>query len=63
MKPTCKLIGEDGNIYNLIGIASQTLKENGLADKAKEMQHRITGGEAHSYSEALAIIMEYVEVE
>lgn len=43
-KPDCPLIGEDGNIYNLMGIASRTLRENGMADKAKEMTTRITQG-------------------
>lgn len=31
-KPDCPLIGQDGNIFNLMGIASRTLKQNGLAD-------------------------------
>lgn len=35
-KPDCPLIGQDGNIFNLMGIASRTLKQNGLADQAKE---------------------------
>lgn len=62
-KPTCKLIGENGNIFNLIGIASRTLKQSGLKELAAEMQKRITNGEAGSYDAALQIIMEYVEVE
>lgn len=62
-KPTCKLIGANGNIFNLIGIASRTLVENGLSDQAEEMSKRIMGGEAGSYDEALHIIMEYVEIE
>lgn len=62
-KPTCKLSGEDGNIFNLIGIANRTLKENGSLEMAREMQKRIIEGEAGSYDEALRIIMEYVEVE
>lgn len=33
-KPDCPLIGQDGNIFNLMGIASRTLKEHGLADQA-----------------------------
>ena len=60
-KPRCKLIGEDGNIFNLIGIAARTLKRNNQADKANEMIHRITQGEVKNYSEALAIICEYVD--
>ena len=62
-KPKCKLIGEDGNIFNLIGIASRTSKKNGQVMQANEMTRRITqDGEAKSYDEALAIIMEYVDV-
>lgn len=58
-KPRCKLVGEDGNIFNLIGIASRALKQAGLMDQAKEMQNKVfqSGG----YEEALAIICEYVE--
>ena len=59
-KPRCKLIGEDGNIFNLMGIASRTLKEAGMKDKADEMVKRIM--ESGSYMEALAIISEYVEI-
>lgn len=60
MKPECKLIGENGNIFNLMGIASRTLKDHGLKDEAKEMRDRIMG--CGSYPEALGIIAEYVEV-
>ena len=62
MKPKCRLIGEDGNIFNLMGIATITLKKAGEAEKAKEMTRRITT-EAKSYDEALQILMEYVDVE
>ncbi len=61
MKSKCKLVGKDGNIFNLMGIASRTLKEAGLKEKADEMIQRIT--KSKSYDEALGIIMEYVEVE
>ena len=37
VKPDCPLIVENGNIYNLVGIASRTLKRNGLSDEASEM--------------------------
>ena len=33
-KPKCPLIGQDGNIFNLMGIASKTLKRNGMYDEA-----------------------------
>ena len=38
-KPDCKLIGEDGNIFNLMGLAARTLRHNGLAEQATEMCH------------------------
>lgn len=60
MKPRCKLIGEDGNIFNLLGIASKTLKEADLEDEADEMASRVY--KSKSYTEALGIISEYVEV-
>ena len=59
-KPDCPLIGQDGNIFNLMGIASRTLKENGMATQAKEMCGRITS--SGSYAEALNIIGEYVNI-
>ena len=60
IKPKCPLIGADGNIYNLMGIASNTLKHNGLRDEAKEMYSRVTS--SGSYEEALCIIGEYVDI-
>jgi len=59
-KPVCKLVGQNGNIYNLIGLAAKALIKNGQNDKADEMKGRVFG--AMSYSDALCIIMEYVEV-
>ena len=60
VKPDCELIGQDGNIFNLMGIASHTLKQNGMADEAKEMCSRVTS--SGSYCEALNIIGEYVNI-
>jgi hypothetical protein len=45
-----------------MGIVSKTLKEAGEPKKAEEMIQRITK-EAKSYDEALAMLMEYVDVE
>lgn len=60
-KPKCKLVGQNGNIFNLIGIAQRVLKENGQNEQAKELANKIMTT-AKSYDEALQIIMEYVEV-
>ena len=59
-KPECDLVGEDGNVFNLISIASRTLKRAGLKDQAEEMSKKCF--QASSYDEALQIIMSYVEV-
>ena len=59
-KPRCPLIVSDGNIFNLLGMASRTLRENGMREQAQEMQSRVTA--SGSYSEALNVIGEYVEI-
>ena len=60
IKPDCPLIGTDGNIFNLIGIASQTLREHHMEEQAAEMFHRIT--QCQSYDSALSIIGDYVNI-
>ena len=60
-KPKCALIGKDGNIFNLMGIASRTLKRNGMQEQSEEMIEKITTN-AKSYDEALCIISEYVDI-
>lgn len=60
-KPTCKLLGEDGNIFYILGRVSRVLKENGQAEQANEVSERVMA--SGSYDEALQIVMEYVEVE
>lgn len=60
VKPDCELIGQDGNIFNLMGIASRTLKANGQAAEAKEMCAQVM--QCGSYDEALYKIGEYVNI-
>ena len=59
-KPECPLIGRDGNIFHLMGIASRTLRENGREEQAEEMCGRIL--QAGSYGEALGVIGSYVTI-
>ena len=59
-KPNCPLIGEDGNIFHLVGIAAKTLRRNGMSTEASEMSTRIFN--SGSYEEALGIIGEYVNI-
>ena len=37
VKPDCPLIGTDGNIFHLMGKASETLRKNGMQEQAEEM--------------------------
>ena len=59
-KPDCPLIGQNGNIYNLIGIASDILRQNGQAAQARQMCKRVV--QSHSYEEALNVIGDYVNI-
>ena len=58
--PVVKLSGENGNIFNLIGICSRALKRVGQADNAEKMAKECF--EAKSYDEALQIMMKYCDV-
>ena len=60
-KPKVKLVGENGNVFNLMGICSRALKDIGMKDESKEMCGKIM--KCGSYHEALAIMMEYCDVE
>lgn len=59
-KPKAKLIGENGNIFNLISIAAKALNNAGMSNFAKEMYDRCMSSK--SYIEAIGVIQEYVEV-
>ena len=60
VKPKCKLVGTDGNVFSLIGLASKALRKAGLPEKAKEMSTKIFA--CGSYGEALSIMDEYVDI-
>lgn len=59
-KPDCPIIGEDGNIFHIMGIASEALRENGMQEQAEEMCSRIF--QCQSYDSALSIIGDYVNI-
>lgn len=60
-RPKMNLVGEDGNIFAILGRASKLLRENGQPEKAKEMNDRVY--QSGNYYKALHIISEYVETE
>lgn len=64
MKPRCKIIGENGNVFNLIAIVRNTLKREGLTQELSDFdtdfeQLKQNGGD---YNDVLALIMKYVQV-
>ena len=60
-RPRMKLEGTDGNIFSILGKATQLLRENGQPEQAVEMARRVF--QARNYEKALAIVSEYVETE
>ena len=60
-KPTCILVGQDGNVFNIIGRVSASLKKAGLRDKSAEFVSKAMS--AGSYDEVLQLAMKYVDVE
>ena len=65
MKPRCKLIGENGNVFNLIGLTRKALREHGeqYLLYCFEKDIRKIQRDGGTYDDVLRLIMEYVEVE
>jgi len=61
-KPVAKLVGENGNVFNLIYICKRALINAGMESEANEMSEKIIKT-AKSYGEALAIMTDYCDVE
>ncbi len=59
-KPIAKLVGENGNVFSLIAICSESLKKAKLHDQVKEMQERVFA--CNSYGEAINIMSQYCEL-
>lgn len=55
-----KVIGEDSNIFNLLGLVTKELKRNGYRKLAKDLPPQIF--ESESYDKALTILDRYVEL-
>lgn len=61
VKPKMELLSRDGNIFSIMGTASQLLQMAGMHDQNREMIDRVTS--CRDYDQALHIISEYVETE
>ena len=55
-----ELVGQDGNIFNIVGIVTREMKRNGLQKESEELNNRVFGAE--SYEDALRIMSEYVDI-
>jgi len=60
-KPVVKLVGKNGNVFNLIGLTKKALLKAGEKERAKEFVKRAF--ESSSYSEVISLIEEYCEIE
>ena len=58
-KPLCNMKNERGYMFEMIGKAAQTLKQNNMYDASREMVERTTS--SYDYDEAFNIIKEYIE--
>lgn len=59
-KLVVKLVGTDGNVFNLIGLTSKALKKAGFPEKATEFTKRAFTMD--SYGAVLNLIGEYCEI-
>lgn len=57
---TVKLVGENGNVFNLMGIVTREMKKNGYKNEAKEFINEVT--KCNSYDEALIVMLKWVNV-
>ena len=55
-----KIIGEDGNAFNILGKTIKALKKAGYEEEAKQYEMEATAG---NYDQLLQVTMKYVEVE
>lgn len=60
-KPTVKLVGEDGNVFAIIGRVSRALKKAGKPEKSKEFTTKAF--KCASYQEVLSLLLEFVNAE
>lgn len=59
-KPECKLTGEDGNVFSIIGAVKNVLKNAGREEEAIEFVMKAV--KSKSYDEVLILCTKYVEV-
>ncbi len=58
-KPKVKLVGMDGNAFNILAHVSKALRDNGQLNKVREFQLKATSGD---YDNLLRVCMEYCDI-
>ncbi len=59
-KPELKLVGQDGNVFNILGLATRVARQAGWSEeKIKKFQDKAMSGD---YNNALTTCLEYFEV-
>jgi len=59
-KPSVSLVGEDGNVFNVIGRVCKALRKAKMPEQAREFQAKALS--SGSYDEVLRLATEYCEV-
>jgi len=64
MKPECKLIGENGNVFNLIAVVRRTLRDNELDQEldAFDADLKMIQESGGTYDDVLVLFTDYVDV-
>ena len=55
-----QLTGQDGNVFNLMGVVIKALRSNGFGYEVDDFVSEVTSSK--SYHEALAVMMQWVDV-
>ena len=63
-KPECKLIGEDGNVFAIIGAVKKKLRKEGTPENLESFNIELEKimKEGGSYDDILCLITRYVDV-
>ena len=63
-RPECRLVGEDGNVFNLLQIVRKTLRQHELYAELETFDCEIADlqKEGGSYDDILCLITRYVDV-
>ncbi|MCG3204310.1 MAG: hypothetical protein KCHDKBKB_01025 [Elusimicrobia bacterium] len=57
-KPKCRLTGEDGNAFAILGRVAKAMRQAGQGHLVKEMQTKAMSGD---YNHLLSTVLEYVD--